>query len=200
MSALPKKTDFISRFEFSFLCFLAFSVPFSNHTLRDFKEEISNNVRKRIQKAFVKYKHIYFKHSKKLLFADYDTLSDENKQALMIMLSQSEDLYTAWRLKENFKYFRRATTKQDAEQELLSWILEAEESELSEFKAATTAFHNWGRSIVNSVIYKYSNGITEGFNNKIKVLKRNAYRYRNFDNFRKRIMLNCSKNGNQACS
>ena len=33
MSALPKKTDFISRFEFSFLCFLAFSVPFSNHTV-----------------------------------------------------------------------------------------------------------------------------------------------------------------------
>lgn len=159
-----------------------------------------DNVRKRIQKAFVKHKRIYFKHSKKLLFAEYDTLSDENKQALMIMLSQSEDLYTAWRLKENFKYFRRATTKQDAEQELLSWILEAEESELSEFKAATTAFHNWGRSIVNSVIYKYSNGITEGFNNKIKVLKRNAYGYRNFDNFRKRIMLNCSKYGNLACS
>ena len=129
-----------------------------------------------------------------------DTLSDENKQDLMIMLSQSEDLYTAWRLKENFKYFRRATTKQDAEQELLSRILEAEECELSEFIAATTAFHNWGRSIVNPVIYKYSNGITESFNNKIKVLKRNAYGYRNFDNFRKRIMLNCSKYGNLACS
>ena len=44
MSALPEKTDFISRFEFSFLCLLAFSVPFSNHALRDFKEEISNNL------------------------------------------------------------------------------------------------------------------------------------------------------------
>ena len=44
MSALPKKTDFISRFEFSFLYFLAFSVPFSNHALRDFKKEISNNL------------------------------------------------------------------------------------------------------------------------------------------------------------
>ena len=129
-----------------------------------------------------------------------DTLSDENKQDLMIMLSQSEDLYTAWRLKENFKYFRRATTKQDAEQELLSRILEAEECELSEFIAAKTAFHNWGRSTVNPDIYKYSNGITESFNNKIKVLKRNAYGYRNFDNFRKRIMLNCSKYGNLACS
>ena len=44
MSALPKKTDFISRFDFSFFSFLAFSVRFSNHALRDFKEEISNNL------------------------------------------------------------------------------------------------------------------------------------------------------------
>ncbi len=38
----------------------------------------------------------------------------------------------------------------------------------------------------------------EGYNNKIKVLKRNAYGYRNFENFRKRILLNCAKDGNQA--
>lgn len=44
LSALPKIADFISRFEFSFFSFLAFSVPFSNHALRDFKEEISNNL------------------------------------------------------------------------------------------------------------------------------------------------------------
>ena len=33
MSALPKIADFISRFEFLFFGFLAFSVPFSNHTV-----------------------------------------------------------------------------------------------------------------------------------------------------------------------
>ena len=44
MSALPQIADFISRFEFSFFSFLAFFVSFSNHALRDFKEEISNNL------------------------------------------------------------------------------------------------------------------------------------------------------------
>lgn len=159
-----------------------------------------DNVRKRVQKAFIRDKRIYFKHSRRLLFADYHKLTDENKQTLIIMLSQSEQLHTAWRLKEDFKYFRNASTKQDAERELLSWISEAEESGLTEFRAATTAFHNWSRYIINSVVYKYSNGITEGFNNKIKVLKRNAYGYRNFENFRKRILLNCTKHGNQACA
>ena len=41
---VTKIADFISRFDFSFFSFLAFSVPFSNHALRDFKEEISNNL------------------------------------------------------------------------------------------------------------------------------------------------------------
>ncbi|MBQ8814865.1 MAG: transposase, partial [Lachnospiraceae bacterium] len=35
----------------------------------------------------------------------------------------------------------------------------------------------------------YTNGYTEGPNNAIKVIKRNAFGYRNFDNFRKRIFL-----------
>lgn len=33
-----------------------------------------------------------------------------------------------------------------------------------------------------------TNGFTEGCNNKIKVLKRNAYGYRNFKRFRNRIL------------
>ena len=36
---------------------------------------------------------------------------------------------------------------------------------------------------------KYTNGYTEGTNNAIKVIKRNAFGYRNFDNFRNRIFL-----------
>jgi transposase len=155
-------------------------------------------VRKDVQKSFISGKRIYFKHSKKLLFKDYKDLSDENKQALRIMLSQSEKLHTAWQLKEDFKYFREAETQEQAERELHIWIQEAQESNLVEFEAATKALHNWFRYIINSVVYKYSNGITEGFNNKIKVLKRNAYGFHDFDNFKKRILLNCEKHGNQA--
>lgn len=157
-----------------------------------------DNVRKRVQKEFQKKKRIYFKHSKKLLYADLDKLNDENRQALIVMLSQDYDLCEAWTLKENFKYFRKAKTKEEAERELSIWLSQAEESGLTEFKSAITAFRNWNKEIINSVVYGYSNGQTEGFNNKIKVLKRNAYGYRNFENFRKRILLNCMKNGNQA--
>ncbi|MEF2920191.1 MAG: transposase, partial [Acutalibacteraceae bacterium] len=42
--------------------------------------------------------------------------------------------------------------------------------------------------ILNSFTTKFTNGFTEGCNNKIKVLKRNAYGYRNFKRFRNRII------------
>src|SRR5690625_866968 len=43
--------------------------------------------------------------------------------------------------------------------------------------------------IENSFIYPYNNGRIEGINNKIKVLNKVAYDYRNFTNFKNRIML-----------
>ena len=43
--------------------------------------------------------------------------------------------------------------------------------------------------IKNSLEVPYSNGPTEGFNNKIKVLKRISFGFRNFTNFKARILL-----------
>src|SRR5699024_3569515 len=43
--------------------------------------------------------------------------------------------------------------------------------------------------IKHSLIYPYNNGRIEGINNKIKVLNRVAYGYRNFHHFKNRIIL-----------
>ncbi len=44
-------------------------------------------------------------------------------------------------------------------------------------------------SIENALKFTYSNGVIEGTNNLIKVIKRIAFGYRSFDNFRSRILL-----------
>ena len=50
-------------------------------------------------------------------------------------------------------------------------------------------FYFWILSICNSYIdRRFTNGYTEGLNNKIKVIKRNAYGYKNFSFFRLRLM------------
>ncbi len=47
--------------------------------------------------------------------------------------------------------------------------------------------------IQNALHYSYSNGPLECLNNHIKVLKRNAYGFRNFYNFKLRIMIRHGK-------
>ena len=60
---------------------------------------------------------------------------------------------------------------------------------MEEFKEAAKTIENWLPYIVNSFIdERFSNGFTEGLNNKIKVIKRIGFGYRNFDFFRLRIM------------
>ena len=56
-----------------------------------------------------------------------------------------------------------------------------------------TILANWGTYILNSLNYPYSNTFTEGTDNKVKVIKRNAYGYRNFKNFRNRIFFSVKK-------
>ena len=151
-----------------------------------------DRVRKRIQKAFGKEKRLYFKHSKKLLFAQYKNLNDENKQALRVMLSQHKDLQDAWTLKELFTEFRECLDPQIGKKILRSWILTAQDINLFEFKDCITAFTNWFTYIANSLDSACTNAFTEGKNNKIKVLKRNAYGIKNFIRFRNRILHCCA--------
>jgi len=48
---------------------------------------------------------------------------------------------------------------------------------------------------INSFIYPYTNGRIQGINNKIKVLNRFAYGYRNFTNYKKRILIHFKLKG-----
>ena len=59
---------------------------------------------------------------------------------------------------------------------------------LEPFEKCAGTMCNWFTEITNSFDINIINGFTEGCNNKIKVLKRNAYGYRNFNLFRNRIL------------
>lgn len=146
-------------------------------------------VRKRIQKEFPDNKRLHFKRNKYVLWKKYSELNEEDQIVLRRMLDQSEEMYAAWSLKEWFIEIKGLKREKHARKELHNWLLSAEESNLPEFQACITAFRNWFGYIINGYRHKVTNGFTEGMNNNIKVLKRIGYGYRNFENFRKRILL-----------
>jgi len=71
---------------------------------------------------------------------------------------------------------------------LKEWIDIADRCGIPQFEKCAQTMHNWFSGIVNSLYSPLTNGFTEGCNNKIKVLKRNAYGYKNFRRFRNRIL------------
>jgi len=147
------------------------------------------NVRKRVQKQMHPAKRKYFKRSRKLLLSHKDKLSEEGLNALEVMLQQSPDLANAYYLKELFYSFMASENRPTATKRLQHFLLSAHALNLPEFQPCLTMLTNWSRYILNAFDCPYSNGYTEGTNNAIKVIKRNAFGYRNFENFRNRIFL-----------
>ena len=72
----------------------------------------------------------------------------------------------------------------------LEQLLDEKQPEVSSYmKTALKTSKTNKEYILNSVRYGFTNGIVEGFNNKIKALKRIAFGYRSFLNFRNRILI-----------
>ena len=145
-------------------------------------------VRKKIQKKYGKENRLLFKHSKRVLTMRRNKLKPEQMEKVEYLLYFNDDLRSAYHLKEMFYEILDCDDKKKAKELLSEWILIAQSSRLKDYQDCATTIQNWSKSIFNTFDYSYTNGFTEGCNNKIKVLKRNAYGYRNFNRFRKRIL------------
>jgi len=145
-------------------------------------------VRKAEQQYFSDQRRKYFKRSRKLLLKNPKRLSEEEAVQVAVMLATSQRLREAYHLKNKFLEFMQSENRHVAAERLRNWVLLAEFANLPEFKASLTAILNWYKYILNAFDYPYTNGFTEGCNNKIKVLKRISFGVRNFLRFRNRIL------------
>lgn len=147
------------------------------------------NVRKRVQKALPDEKRKYFKRSRKLLLMHMDKLKADEKLAVSKMLEINKDLADAYLMKEKFYHFMSSRNKDEARTRIKEFGMYNAVTQLPEFEKLIGILSNWSEYILNAFDCSYSNGFTEGCNNKIKVMKRIAFGYRSFENLRQRILL-----------
>lgn len=151
-------------------------------------------VRKDAQKHMSVAKRKYFKHSRKLLLAPFNSLTDDDKQAVLVMLDYGgANLSTAHYFKEEFQKIAKYN-RVVAKKEMDDWIRFASECGVSAIESCAKTMLNWKKEILNSYNTSCTNGFIEGCNNKIKVLKRVSYGYKNFRRFRNRILYIFSNN------
>ena len=160
------------------------------HFIR-YATEAVDTVRKQVQSKLPRNERKYFKHSRKLLLSKYENLKTKKQKEDLnyILINYSEDLRIAYREKEEMLEIIRMEDKNKAIEKLNNWVKRNLESHIIALKNCAKTYFNWIREIRNAIKVKYSNGPMEGYNNKIKTLKRVAFGFRNFTHFKARILL-----------
>ena len=151
-----------------------------------------NKIGIKVQNNLPKKERVYFKHSRKLLLSRSCKLkTDEQKDELSyILINYSEELRIAYREKEDLLDILHSEESSDIKISRFNlWIKRNLESDIEELRDVANTYQHWSIEIKNSLEVPYSNGATEGFNNKIKVLKRVSFGIKNFTHLKARILL-----------
>lgn len=146
------------------------------------------NVRKEEQKKFAAGRRRYFKRSRTLMLKHFKDLTPEERERLNPILHTSERMRQAYAALQDFYELMEEPTRERARKHIGQWMFLVEGCDLPEFTPCLTAIRNWTQEILNIFDVPYTNGFTEGCNNKIKVLKRVSYGVQNFSRFRNRIL------------
>lgn len=158
------------------------------------------NKRIEVMKRFKKYhfSHRVLKRYRGLLFKSFKDISIEyrafkysyNKfhseyDVLNYILSLDEGLEEMYWVYQDF-----IEAFDNKDEKTLREVIRREYTGISKDMQVTfNTYRKHEEYVINAILYPYSNGIVEGMNNKIKLLKRVGYGYRNFETFRLRVMI-----------
>ena len=124
--------------------------------------------------------------SKYSLLKNEDSLNEIQKEKLKSVQDVSSVLSKMHSLKEEFRaVFETAESWGDGVLKILDWMHNA----LSYFPQSIGTIVRWFGEIVGYFEQRTTSGVVEGINNKLKLIKRLGYGFRNFDNFRLRSLL-----------
>ena len=107
--------------------------------------------------------------------------------SLDCLLEVNKPLATAHAMKEQLGLFWTKTTVQEGAGFLCCWLVDAFDSGINELLKTARTLLGHGKDILNYFKHKITNGKTEGINNKIKTMKRQAYGFRDLEYFKLRL-------------
>lgn len=115
------------------------------------------------------------------------------RKQLREVLGLNLELRRLYELKERFRRIYHIRKPKKAQRALENWIRCARYAASQYLKDFIQMVRHWKTEILNFAKHAITNGVVEGFNCKVKLVKRLGYGFRNFENFRLRILHTCSK-------
>lgn len=161
------------------------------HVMKNLNDQVTS-ARRDLQRNLPEEAKKTLKGCRWLLVRNEADLDDKELAKLTTMFRVAPDLQRLHRLKEAFReVFETQTEREQAASHLQTWIASVEASGLTKLATFVVTLRNRWEHILNYFPNRLSSGKVEGLNNKVKVIKRCAYGFGNFEHFALRIQIEC---------
>jgi len=134
----------------------------------------------------------------KLMLKNQAHLSPDQKKRLDLYFRKQPAIHHLYTFKEEMKNFlmtknksRKGLQKEGVIAFFLRLLAKLEETGFDLFNTLGKTLRSWQEEVLRMFVFPYSNGITEGFHRKMKLIQRRAYGFRNFANYRLRVIVLC---------
>lgn len=129
---------------------------------------------------------------RKLLLRNRKSLNYFERLAMDRWLDENPDLKEIYLWKENLHSLYRCIGIRWAKRKLQKMLDMMAKSKLPEVLRLRKTLLKWRNEILNYFIYGLTNARVEGFNNVAKTVKKRSYGFRNFKNYRLRLLSACN--------
>jgi transposase len=160
------------------------------HVMKNLQEKMQD-ARRAAQRQLPKATREELKGLRWLLVRNYDGLDAEERQKLQRAFEIWPELAVLHGLKEEFRAFYERKNRRTAISALDTWIAKVQQTGHKALLKFVETVRRWEHEILPYFDERITNGFVEGTNTKIKLIKRRAFGFRNFENFRYRILHEC---------
>jgi len=157
---------------------------------RDAADELRKQELHRLKKNLAEDAYKALKGSMHAFRKNANDLNKQERKTLRKFFEHSASAKHAYDLRERLTaIFDMNLSKKQAQAKILGWIRQVQNSGLHCFDHFLNLLRNWWEEITNYFIHRENSGFVEGFNNKVKVLKRRCYGIFNLRHLFQRIYL-----------
>lgn len=152
-------------------------------------DELRRSINRNIELSKEEKKII--KNKRWVLLKKQSRHSKKDQQALEEIKTLNMPLYEGYLLKEQFDLFYHCETSQQGKEFIENWFSQIPDTVKLFFEPFFKTIKNYLYGVISFFKHRYTNAVAEGLNNKIKVLKRMAYGYRDKEYFKLKILRRC---------
>lgn len=153
--------------------------------------EALDSVRKSEFRGADKVERKNMKRKRFIILSRNKNLNKDGKQTIKDLKEINEKLYVAYLLKEQILNIFDESNIMRALSRFAMWFSNVEKSGFAAFKEVAKTLKNYLYGIMNYFYYKITNAGAEAINNKINIVKRRAYGFKDIDYFMLKILQSC---------